>query len=100
MDVAKLMWLMYEQPGTKFEEVAARFMVRRRCYWWVLHERMCTAGCGICIVVVCLHFSQFEEVAACFMVSGSCCWCILHESMSTAACQFGVGIVFLRRCGA
>jgi alcohol dehydrogenase class IV len=28
MDAAKLMWLMYEQPGTKFEEVAARFMVR------------------------------------------------------------------------
>ncbi|WIA31759.1 hypothetical protein OEZ86_002631 [Tetradesmus obliquus] len=31
MDAAKLMWLMYEQPGTKFEEVAARFMdIRKR----------------------------------------------------------------------
>lgn len=27
MDAAKLMWLMYEQPDIKFEEVAARFMV-------------------------------------------------------------------------
>lgn len=29
MDAAKLMWLMYEHPETKFEEVAARFMVIR-----------------------------------------------------------------------
>jgi alcohol dehydrogenase class IV len=43
MDAAKLMWLMYEQPGTKFEEVAARFMVRgaaarqgfKPCCCWV-----------------------------------------------------------------
>lgn len=28
MDAAKLMWLMYEVPDIKFEEVAARFMVR------------------------------------------------------------------------
>ena len=27
MDAAKLMWLMYEHPDIKFEEVAARFMV-------------------------------------------------------------------------
>jgi hypothetical protein len=31
MDAAKLMWLMYEQPDIKFEEVAARFMVS--CTW-------------------------------------------------------------------
>ncbi|WIA31174.1 hypothetical protein OEZ86_001181 [Tetradesmus obliquus] len=31
MDAAKLMWLMYEHPETKFEEVAARFMdIRKR----------------------------------------------------------------------
>lgn len=27
MDAAKLMWLMYEHPDIKFEDVAARFMV-------------------------------------------------------------------------
>jgi acetaldehyde dehydrogenase/alcohol dehydrogenase len=33
MDAAKVMWLMYEQPETEFEGIAARFMdIRKRVY--------------------------------------------------------------------
>jgi hypothetical protein len=42
MDAAKLMWLMYEQPDIKFEEVAARFMVRSFC---CIHAGCCCLLC-------------------------------------------------------
>lgn len=33
MDAAKIMWLMYEHPGVKFEDLALRFMdIRKRIY--------------------------------------------------------------------
>jgi hypothetical protein len=58
MDAAKLMWLMYEVPDIKFEEVAARFMVRDACAGrargagWHQHERVwCRGRCAECGVV-------------------------------------------------
>lgn len=73
MDAAKLMWLMYEHPETKFEEVAARFMVSWRGSQLLLLLVVCAVA-HTCIpaglpLVVCGRYSS---------VTAGCNWLLLH----------------------
>jgi hypothetical protein len=75
MDAAKLMWLMYEQPGTKFEEVAARFMVRLLLLLtWLRIASVCLMVRTLLLVSVCALLLPVWCSLAVFLPA---CFCIV-----------------------
>jgi acetaldehyde dehydrogenase/alcohol dehydrogenase len=65
MDAAKVMWLCYEQPDTKFEGLSQRFMdIRKRVYDVPqLCVRACLRACVLACVHACVSLFVFFVVA-------------------------------------